>query len=159
MLGKGATLETPETVVNNAWRATTAANFAIVTGNTVNYSAGNAYLTEYITEGSRTVGAFMLFGFVDESQPMLLSLLDHDIPEHKYAVTGWKLRTLAHYYWLTRDAEFMRANRHRWEPLVKLIVDNLDPKTGLTPKDYLRFGHSQAGLEPENQRQLLARPA
>jgi hypothetical protein len=136
LLGKGATLETPETLVNNAWRATTAANFAIVTGNTVNYSAGNAYLREYITEGSRTVGAFMLFGFLDPSRPMLLSLLDHSIPEHKYAVTGWKLRTLANYYWLTRDADFVRANRHRWEPLLKLIVDNLDPKTGLAPKDY-----------------------
>ena len=136
LLGKGAMLDVPETVVNNAWRATLAANFTIVTGSTVNYSAGNAYLHEYITEGSRTVGAFMSFGFIDESRAMLLSLLDHSIPEHKYAVTGWKLRTLAHYYWLTRDAEFVRANRHRWEPLVKLILDNRDPQTGLTPKDF-----------------------
>ncbi len=136
LLGKGSTLETPEAVVNHAWRATMAANFTVVTGNTVNYSAGNAYLHEYITEGSRTVGAFMLFGFIDPSRPMLLSLMDHQIPKHKYAVTGWKLRTLAHYYWLTRDARFIQENRHRWEPLVKLIVDDLDPKTGLTPKDY-----------------------
>ncbi|MCX7429049.1 MAG: hypothetical protein NTW96_25910 [Planctomycetia bacterium] len=136
LLGKGVTLDVPETVVNNAWRAALAANFTVVTGATVNYSAGNAYQTEYITEGSRTARAFMLFGFIGQSQPMLLSLLDHSIPEHKYAVTGWKLRTLAHYYWLTRDAEFVRANRHRWEPLVKLILDDLDPQTGLTPKDY-----------------------
>ena len=136
LLGKGVTLDVPETVVNNAWRAALAANFTVVTGDTVNYSAGNAYQTEYITEGSRTARAFMLFGFVGQSRPMLLSLLDHSIPEHKYAVTGWKLRTLAHYYWLTRDAEFVRANRHRWEPLVKLILDDLDPQTGLTPKDY-----------------------
>ena len=136
LLCRGATLEVPETVVNNAWRAVLAANFMIITGATVNYSAGNVYLHEYITEGSRTVGAFAQFGFTRESQPMILSLLDHSIPKHKYAVTGWKLRTLAHYYWLTRDAEFIRANHHRWEPLVKLIVDDLDPKTGLTPKDY-----------------------
>jgi hypothetical protein len=136
LLAKGVTLETPEAVVNHAWRAAMAANFMVVTGDTVNYSAGNAYLHEYITEGSRTVGAFMLFGFIDPSRPMLLSLVDHSIPEHRYAVTGWKLRTLASYYWLTRDAEFIRANRHRWEPLVKLIVDNLDPETGLVPKDY-----------------------
>jgi len=136
LLNKGVALDVPETVVNNAWRAVLAANFAIVTGNTVNYSAGNAYHTEYITEGSRTVGAFMLFGFSNESEPMLLSLLDHSIPEHKYAVTGWKLRALAQYYWLTRDATFMRSNRSRWEPLIKLIVDELDPETGLTPKDF-----------------------
>ncbi|MFA6242344.1 MAG: hypothetical protein WC655_15525, partial [Candidatus Hydrogenedentales bacterium] len=94
LLGKGVNLDVPETVVNNAWRAVLGANFTVVTGNTVNYSAGNDYLKEYITEGSRTVGAFMLFGFTDESPPMLLSLLDHSIPEHIYAVTSWKMRAL-----------------------------------------------------------------
>ncbi|HPO15307.1 MAG TPA: hypothetical protein PLI09_17825 [Candidatus Hydrogenedentes bacterium] len=136
LLGKGVTLEVPETIVNNAWRAVMGANFTIITGSTVNYSAGNAYETEYITEGSRTFGAFTLFGFTNEARPMLLSLLDHSIPEHKYAVTGWKLRALAQYYWLTRDTEFMRVNRPRWEPLIKLIIDDLDPNTGLTPKDF-----------------------
>jgi hypothetical protein len=136
LLGKGVLLETPESIVNNAWRATLAANFAVVTGNTVNYSAGNQYQTEYITEGSRTFGGCLLFGFAAECRPMLLSLLDHSIPEHKYAVTGWKLRALAQYYWLTRDAEFLRANRARWEPLIPLIIDNLDLQTGLTPKDF-----------------------
>ncbi len=136
LLGKGVKLDVPESVVNNAWRAVLGANFTVVSGNTVNYSAGNDYLTEYITEGSRTVGAFMLFGFTDESQPMLLSLLDHSIPGHKYAVTGWKLRALSQYYWLTRDDAFMRKNRSRWEPLLKLILDDLDPNTGLTPKDF-----------------------
>ena len=136
LLNKSVNIEVPESVVNNAWRAVLGSNFAIVTGSTVNYSAGNAYEREYITEGSRTVGAFMLFGFLDASRPMLLSLLDHDIPEHKYAVTGWKLRALVQYYWLTRDGEFMRANRTRWEPLIALILDDLDPETGLTPKDF-----------------------
>ncbi len=136
LLGKSMKLETPETVVNNAWQAVLGANFAIITGNTVNYSAGNAYQTEYITEGSRTVGAFMLFGFTSESQPMLLSLLTHSIPEHKYAVSGWKLRALAQYYWLTRDAGFLRENRRHWEPLIQLIIGDLDPETGLTPKDF-----------------------
>ncbi|MBN2309615.1 MAG: hypothetical protein JXR94_11620 [Candidatus Hydrogenedentes bacterium] len=136
LLGRGAALSVPEPVVSNAWRAVLAANLTVVSGNTVNYSAGNAYLHEYITEGSRTVGAFMLFGFVGESRPMLLSLLDHSIPEHKYAVTGWKLRALAQYYWLTRDAAFMRENRPRWEPLIRLMIDDLDPDTGLMPKDF-----------------------
>jgi hypothetical protein len=135
LLNQGATLQVPEPVVNNAWRALLVANFMIVTGNTVNYSAGNDYLHEYITEGSRTVGAFELFGFIDQSRPMLLSLLDHSIPEHQYAVTGWKLQSLANYYWLTRDAKFMRDNRHRWQSLIDLILDDLDPQTGLTPKD------------------------
>jgi len=136
LLDKGVKLDVPEPVVNDAWRAVLGANLAIVSGSTVNYSAGNTYQTEYITEGSRTVGAFLLFGFTSESQPMLLSLLDHSIPEHKYAVTGWKLRALAQYYWLTRDAEFMRTNRSHWEPLIPLITRDLDPKTGLTPKDF-----------------------
>ena len=136
LLGKGVRLEVPEPVVNTAWRAVLGANFAIITGNTVNYSAGNAYETEYITEGSRTVGAFLLFGFPGESQSMLLSLLNHSIPEHKYAVTGWKLRALAQYYWLTRDDAFMREHRSCWEALIALIVDGLDPRTGLTPQDF-----------------------
>lgn len=136
VLGKGVALDVPESVVNDAWRAVLGANLAIITGDTVNYSAGNAYETEYITEGSRTVGAFMLFGFLDEARPMLLSLLNHSIPEHQYAVTGWKLRALAQYYWLTRDDGFMRENRSCWEPLIALIVDNLDSQTGLTPRDF-----------------------
>lgn len=136
LLEKGVKLEVPEAIVNNAWRASLGSNFAIITGNKVNYSAGNAYETEYITEGSRTVGAFMLFGFANESRTMLVSLLNHSIPEHKYAVTGWKLRALAHYYWLTRDAGFMQENRSCWEPLIELIMDHLDPETGLTPKDF-----------------------
>lgn len=136
LLDRGMKLEVPESIVNNAWRAALAANYAVVTGSTVNYSAGNNYHQEYITEGSRTAGAFMLFGHTSESQSMLLSLLNHSIPEHKYAVTGWKLRALAQYYWLTRDARFMRENRTTWEPLIRLIVNDLDPETGLTPKDF-----------------------
>jgi hypothetical protein len=136
LLDRGATLEVPERIVNNAWRGATLANFSVVTGNTVNYSAGNDYLHEYITEGSNTARAFMLFGFIAEAQPMMLSLLDHSIPDFRYTVSGWKLRTLAHYYWLTRDADFLRANRQRWEPLRKLIVEDLDPRTGLVPKDF-----------------------
>lgn len=136
LLGRGVDLHVPETIVNNAWRTVLGANFSIVSGNTVNYSAGNDYECEYITEGSRTVGAFLLFGFVREAKPMLLSLLDHSIPSHQYAVTGWKLRALAQYYWLTRDAAFFREHRASWEPLLPLILDHLDPQTGLTPKDF-----------------------
>jgi len=136
LLGKGVTLELPEPIVNNAWRTVLGANFSIVTGDTVNYSAGNAYETEYITEGSRTVGAFMLFGYPGEARSMLLSLLNHAIPEHQYAVTGWKLRALAQYYWLTRDNTFMQENRSCWKALIELITDSLDPRTGLTPRDF-----------------------
>lgn len=136
LLNQGAALQVPEDVVNNAWRALLVANLMIVTGNTVNYSAGNDYLHEYITEGSRTVGAFGFFGFLEQSRPMLLSLLDHSIPDHKYAVTGWKLQSLANDYWLTRDVTFLRENRHRWQPLIDLLLDSLDQSTGLLPKDY-----------------------
>ncbi|HOC68566.1 MAG TPA: hypothetical protein PKO23_07130 [Candidatus Hydrogenedentes bacterium] len=136
LLDRGVKLDVPESVVSTAWRAVLAANFAVVSGSKVNYSAGNQYECEYITEGSRTVGAFLLFGYPEESRSMLLSLLGHSIPEHKYAVTGWKLRALAQFYWLTRDDGFMQENRSAWEPLIPLLINDLDSATGLTPKDF-----------------------
>src|SRR5262249_46948883 len=48
LLRSGIDIQTPETVVNNAWRASVIGNFMLVTGDQLHYSACNQYDGIYI---------------------------------------------------------------------------------------------------------------
>ena len=136
LLDLGVRLEVPERVVNNAWRSLLIGNEIVFDGNKAFYSVANQYANQYVTEGNWPLRACLMYGYIDEAQPMVEVLLDlRKAPVHRYAISGWKLRMLAFNYWYTRDYDYIEANRSRWEPLVKLIVGDLLPENGLVPKD------------------------
>ncbi len=134
-LDRGMQLEVPEPVVNNAWRSLLIGNQIMVEGDAANYSWGNAYERLYEAECGDAVRAFLLWGWGGEARRMMPPLLDYTRDKLEFHNAGFKLQTLAHYYWLTRDAEFVKSMRARWERDVKRIAEGREPQSGLAPRE------------------------
>lgn len=134
-LAQGIHLEIPEQIVQNAWRSLVIGNYLIADGERMNYSAGNAYDHLYEGECGDAVRALMLFGQTADARRMVGPLLDFDRRATRFHVAGHKLQLLAHYYWVTRDAGYLREKEPVWKPVVELIVSSRDQTTGLLPKD------------------------
>ena len=134
-LGRGAALSIPEPVVQDAWRALVAGNFLIADGDRMNYSAGNAYDHLYEAECGDAVRSLMLYGFGDEARRMVKPLLDFNRQVTRFHVAGHKLQLLAHYYWVTRDAESLGTWEPVWSPVIDFLVHSRQPENGLLPPD------------------------
>ena len=135
-LGRGAQLEVPEPVVNNAWRSLVIGNLMIEAGRELNYSASN-YYNDMTAEIVYCIRAMMLYGQTEAARPMIESYFDFTERDFlKYFNAGCKLRMMAHYFWLTRDAGFVERNRLRWLPQIERIIKGRDPKTGLLNECY-----------------------
>lgn len=135
LLARGTQLEVPEPLVNDAWRSLIVGNFMIAVGDRMNYSAGNAYDHLYESECGDSVRSLMLYGFTDEARRMVGPLLDFQRKATQFQVAGLKLTLLSHYYWVTRDAEYVRAKRPVWKPVADFILNNRDPSNGLMGRD------------------------
>ncbi|MDB6029043.1 MAG: hypothetical protein JWM68_5266 [Verrucomicrobiales bacterium] len=136
ILGKAALVNVPEAVVNNAWKASIVSSLILLKGDQLNYSAGNAYEVMYESECGDAVRALMLFGMTNRAKTMIPPLLDYGInPGLRFHDAAFKLQLLAHYYWTTRDAEFVRAQKPRWTRFVKILTDERDAKNGLLPAE------------------------
>lgn len=134
-LHRGMQLETPEPVVNNAWRSLIVGNEIMVVGDNANYSWGNAYERLYEAESGDDVRAFLLYGFLADTRRMIPPLLDYSNDKLQFHNAGFKLQLLAHYYWLTRDAKFVRDFKAHWQKYVSLITDGREPDSGLAPRE------------------------
>jgi hypothetical protein len=134
-LDRGIQLDTPEEIVNHAWRAALIGNLMIAVGDRLHYSAGNAYAKLYEGECGDTLRSVMLFGHDDAAPSMLRPLLEFDRHETRFHVAGHKLQLLSYFYWLTRDSQTMRKYEPLWQQAVQLILNSRDPETGLLPKD------------------------
>ena len=134
-LGRGMRLEVPEPVVNNAWRSLIVGNEIMVTGDDANYSWGNAYERLYEAECGDDVRSFLLFGFLADTRRMVPPLIDYHGDHFPFHNAGYKLQLLAHYYWLTRDAEFVRSFKSHWQQYVTLITDGREHDSGLAPRE------------------------
>jgi len=128
-------LATPEAIVNDAWRATLIGTQMVAVEDRLHYSAGNAYAKLYEGECGDTLRSVMLLGHLDEAPEMLKPLLEFDRRATRFHVAGQKLQLLAHFYWLTRDAETIRTFEPLWRPSVELILNSREADTGLLPKD------------------------
>jgi len=135
LLGRGMQLQIPEPIVQDAWRALVVGNFLIAAGDRMNYSVGNAYDRLYEAECGDAARSLLLFGFVDEARGMLGPLLDFQRRATRVHVAGHKLQLLAHDYWVTRDAETVRAREPAWGPAVDFILDGREAENGLMPRD------------------------
>jgi hypothetical protein len=134
-LRRGARVEVPETIVNEAWRSLVAGLFVLMNQDRMFYSAGNAYEREYEAESGDAARALLQFGFEDEMRRVMPSLLVYEQHKLGFHDAGFKLQALAHYFWLTRDAASLRAWRPSWRSSVDLILTNREPATGLLPRE------------------------
>ncbi|EEF58367.1 hypothetical protein, partial [Pedosphaera parvula] len=131
----GIGMEIPEPTVNNAWRSCVLQNFGLVNGNRIHYSAGNQYDKLYEGEGSDTATAFNQYGYEEDVRRFLLPLLDFTRKGLEYHQAGHKLEDICRFYWQTRDAEFVKSLRPRWEKELMRLMDNRTGTNGLYPKE------------------------
>ncbi|HUR59732.1 MAG TPA: hypothetical protein VM029_18580, partial [Opitutaceae bacterium] len=109
ILGAAMRVETPEPLVNDAWRHLLLQNFELIKGDRMHYSAGNQYDQIYAAEGSDAALAFMWWNYERDMQRLMVPLLDFTRKGLEYHQAGFKINNLVRYYWQTRDAETVRA--------------------------------------------------
>lgn len=135
LLGRGAAFDIPEPLVQNAWRSLIVGNYLTAVDDRMHYSAGNRYDHLYEAECGDTVRALMLFGHTADARRMVGPLLDFNREVTRFHVAGHKLQLLAHYYWVTRDAAYLREKEPVWAPVIDFIVKSRKTENGLLPAD------------------------
>ncbi|MEO5803735.1 MAG: hypothetical protein ABIR24_09400, partial [Verrucomicrobiota bacterium] len=66
---------------------------------------------------------------------MVVPCLDYKRPGLYFHQAAFKLQLLAHYYWLTRDKDFVREMQPRWSREVARLIDGREKDSGLLPKE------------------------
>jgi hypothetical protein len=135
VLSEGAQFETPEPRVNNAWRSLLIGLYMIQKGNSMNYSFGNAYERLYQAECGDSIRALALYGHTRSAAKAIPPLLAYTRDALKYHNAGFKLQMLSHYYWLTRDSNFLFSVRTNWTDEVRKIVEGCERDSGLFPRE------------------------
>jgi hypothetical protein len=135
ILADGMNVQTPEPRVNNAWRNFIIQNFALINGDSMRYSAGNQYDKLYEAEGSDAALTMMRWGYEAETRRLIPPLLDFTRKNLEFHQAGHKLDDICQYYWQTRDADFVKAMRARWEVEIERIAVSRTNEHGLFPKE------------------------
>lgn len=135
ILAAGMNVETPEPVVNNAWRHLICQNFELIKGDRMHYSAGNQYDQLYESEGSDAMLAMLVWGFERDAQRLIPPLLDFTRKGLEFHQAGFKLNNVCRYYWQTRDRATLMEWKPRWEKEVLRLVNNRTGENGLFPKE------------------------
>jgi hypothetical protein len=133
--GCGTSFIVPEKIVNDCSRALIAQNYSLIKGNAMNYSAGNAYDRLYQAECGDAVRALVLFGQGTNCSRLITPLLKYTRDSLKYHNAGFKLQTLSHYYWLTRDSNYLRQSRDLWKEEINKIVQGREAESGMFPRE------------------------
>ncbi len=135
LLDGGMQIHVPEPVAQNAWRATLIGNFMLINQNLMRYSAGNQYQGLYIGEGGDSTRCLALYGQESTARDVMPPLFNFTRKNLEYHQAGFKLQMIAHYYLLTRDAEWLRKTRPLWERELNVILKGRDPATGMFPPE------------------------
>ncbi|HWF18476.1 MAG TPA: hypothetical protein VG754_04385, partial [Verrucomicrobiae bacterium] len=135
ILNRGMNIEVPEPYVNNAWRSLLVANFALINGDKMYYSAGNGYDKLYEQEGGEAALALMQYGYEDDMRRLLPPLLDFTRKGLEFHQAGHKLDDICQYYWQTRDANFVNELRPRWQKEVDRLANHRSDANGLYPRE------------------------
>ena len=101
----------------------------------MHYSAGNQYDKLYEHEGSDAALSLMLFGYDEEMRRLIVPLLDFTRKGLEYHQAGHKLDDVCRLYWQTRDAEFIRSLRPRWQKELDRLASHRSSTNGLYPRE------------------------
>lgn len=135
VLATGANVETPEPLVNNAWRHLLIQNFSLISGDRMHYSSGNQYNQIYIGEGSDTIQALMNWGYAGDMRRLMLPLFDQTRRGLEYHQAGFKLMNVCRHYWHSPNPDLVRELRPRWEKEATLLVEGRTGPHGLYPAE------------------------
>src|SRR2546426_8644904 len=135
ILAAGMNVQTPEPLVNHAWRNLVVQDFSLINGDRMNYSAGNQYEKMYAAESSDAALPLMWWGHEADLRrllPVILDLTDKRLPHH---FASHNLDDICRFYWQTRDAGFVKAMRGRWQKDLDLILNGRTGEHGLLPRE------------------------
>jgi hypothetical protein len=135
ILAQGMNVETPEPVVNNAWRHLICQNFELINGDRIHYSAGNQYDQLYESEGSDALLAMLVWGYESDARRLIVPLLDFTRKGLEFHQAGFKLNDVSRYFWQTRDVAAIKELRPRWEKEAERLVNNRTGEGGLFPQE------------------------
>ena len=135
ILAPAMNVETPEPLVNDAWRHLLIQNFQLIKGDRMHYSSGNQYDQLYEGEGSDATLAMLFWGYQDDTRRLIPPLLDFTRKGLEFHQAGHKLDDLSRFYWQSRDAAFIKAMKPRWEKETARIVVSRTNEHGLFPKE------------------------
>ena len=135
ILAQGMNVETPEPVVNNAWRHLLVQNLELVKGNHMQYSSGNAYDGMYEAEGSDAALAFLVWGYENDTRRLMKPLFDFTRKGLEFHQAGFKLNNICRYYWQTRDASIWTEFQKSWQTEATRLDKNRTGDHGLFPME------------------------
>jgi hypothetical protein len=135
IVARGADIQVPEALVNNAWRALIVQQYEILHGDQLNYSAGNQYARQYSNECGDSMRSLLLYGHTETAARVIPPLFVYRRPGIELHDGAFKLELLADYYLATRDAKLIRDTRELWQREVDLILRSRDRATGLLPRE------------------------
>ena len=151
LLAQGMNVETPEPVVNNAWRHLLVQNFELINGDRIHYSQGNQYDKIYEAEGSDATLAMMVWSFEKDARRLIVPMLDFTRKGLEYHQAGFKINDVCRYYWQTRDPNVVKELRSwpkperyqtspketisGWDIEAKRLDKNRTGEHGLFPKE------------------------
>jgi hypothetical protein len=131
----GTRVRVPEPYVNNAWRSLLIGTQMIYSGDQLNYSAGNQYARKYAHESGETMRSLLLWGHDRDAADAIPPIFRYRRKNIEFHDGAYKLEGLAHYYFVTRNAELVRKTRDLWQREVDAIVKSRDAVTGLLPRE------------------------
>ena len=134
IVSSGMQVKVAEPIVNNAWRTLLVAQFGILAGDQMNYSAGNQYARQYANESGDSIRSLMFWGHRDVARRAFKPLSVYRRPGIELHDGAFKLEDLADYYFVTRDADLIRELSPLWQREIDLIVKSRQPD-GLQPKE------------------------
>jgi hypothetical protein len=135
LLAAGTHVRVPEPYVNNAWRSLLVGTYMIYAGGHLNYSAGNQYARKYSHESGESMRSLLLFGHEKAAADSIAPIFVYRRPRIEFHDGAYKLEGLAHYYFVTRDAELVRKTRDLWQREIDLVVKSRDANFGLLPRE------------------------
>lgn len=135
LLSAGTQVSVPEEYVNNAWRSLLVGTYMIYAGDQLNYSAGNQYARKYAHESGETMRSLMLWGHEKDAGESIPPILVYGRKNIEFHDGAYKLEDLAHYYFVTHDAELVRRTRNLWQREIDRITKSRDPASGLLPPE------------------------
>jgi hypothetical protein len=134
-LAAGMNVQVPEAYVNNAWRSLLIGTYMIYAGEQLNYSAGNQYARKYAHESGESMRSLLLWGHEKDAGVSIPPILKYRRGNIEFHDGAFKLEGLAHYYFVTRDADLVHNTRELWQREIDLIVKSRDKVTGLLPRE------------------------
>jgi hypothetical protein len=122
ILASGTQIDVPEPIVMDAWRALIVAQYGILRGDQMNYSASNQYQRQYGNESGDSIRSLMFYGHTEAAGRAFKPLFEYRRPGIEIHDAAFRLEDLADYYFVTRDAQTVRSLRALWQRDIDMIL-------------------------------------